>query len=102
MGSANGDAVVVPIEVKLSHNREARTGLQDQLVNRYMSELGTSFGVFVVAWMGMPSPPARYQPLWASPAEAKEELARQAKAASIEGADVRSVLIDASLPVASN
>jgi hypothetical protein len=101
VGSSNGDAIAVPIEVKLSHNREARTGLRDQLVDRYMSELGTSFGVFVVVWMGMPKPPARYRPLWASPTAAQEELTQQAREASSSGLDVRAVVIDASLPVAS-
>jgi hypothetical protein len=70
-GIENGEAIAVPIEVKLSHNVEARTGLRDQLVGRYMSELGTNLGVFVVAWMG--TPPG-YRPLWGTPELAKEDL----------------------------
>ena len=100
VGVANGDAIAVPIEVKLSHNPEARTGLREQLVNRYVSQLGTNVGVFVVAWMGTPKPSARYRPLWDSPTTAQEELTRQALdvTSSSEGLDIRAIVIDASLP----
>jgi hypothetical protein len=70
------------------------------LANRYMSELGTNVGVFVVVWMGMPRCPAKYRPLWASPAAAREELeqlAREVETTS-EGCQVWPVVIDASLP----
>jgi len=67
VGTVNGDAIVIPIEVKLSHNREARTGMKDQLVDRYMRELGTDTGVYVVAWVGS-NCEAGYRALWPCPA----------------------------------
>jgi hypothetical protein len=100
VGAKNGDTIIVPIEVKLSHNREARTGLRGQLVDRYMSQLGTSLGVFVLVWMGSFDEAAGHQPLWDSPAAASEELKKQARdaVASCGLADVQTAVIDASLP----
>ena len=43
-GTSGGDPIAIPIEVKRSDNGEARTGLREQLLNRYMSELGTTWG----------------------------------------------------------
>jgi hypothetical protein len=95
--TVHGDPIVVPIEVKLAHNRQAGTNLRTQLVNRYMSELSTDFGVFVVVWMGTLR---RYKAIWDSPRAAKEELTGQAREimSSSDGLDVRVVVIDASLP----
>ena len=72
-GSIAGDAIVIPVEVKLSSNAEARTGLRDQLVGRYMSELGTSHGVFVVVWMDAPKVAANHRPIWPNRSAAEAE-----------------------------
>jgi hypothetical protein len=42
--------LTLPIEVKGAWNRKLRTALQDQLVSRYMQDLGVSCGLYVVAW----------------------------------------------------
>lgn len=103
-GCATDDPLKIPVEVKLAHNPEARTGMRDQLVERYMSELGTGLGLYVVVWMGRGEAGGRYRPLWRSPEDARAEFADQAKqmmAASPEPMDIRVVVIDASLPLAT-
>ena len=102
--AADGDPITVPVEVKLSHNREARTALESQLVARYMSELGTSFGVFAVVWMAAPTATAAYRPVWGSIDEARNELSQQATDAISRSGDldVRSIVIDASLPTVTS
>jgi hypothetical protein len=103
-GITSGDAIKVPIEVKLAHNREARTGLKDQLLDRYMKELGTDLGVFVVVWMGKMKPGSVYKPLWATPVAAQKELEQMAAdlvSLSQGELDLRVVVIDASLPLVS-
>lgn len=87
--------------MKLANNREARTGLQEQLVDRYVRERGAPCGLFVAAWMGTQLPTA-YRPLWKSVVSVKAELdAQAAKAASSSTLDIRSVIIDLSLPLTS-
>lgn len=99
VGATANDPIAVPIEVKLAHNPEARTGLQDQLHDRYMSQIGSSVGVFVVVWMGNIAAP--FRPLWKSVDEAKQELSNLAAAlAASDARDVRVVVVDASLPTA--
>ncbi len=102
VGSDSGEPIRIPIEVKLAHNPEARTGLRDQLAERYMREVGTGLGVYVVVWMGTGNAAARYRPLWKSPKDALEDLedlARAVMAASPEPMDIRCTVIDASLPL---
>jgi hypothetical protein len=96
-GAEAGRAIAVPIEVKLAHNRESRTGMSDQLVNRYMQQLGVDSGAYVVVWMGRP------RSLGRSPEEAREVLQRQAdELAASSGVDLRVIVIDASLPTAAS
>lgn len=104
VGSLPSGAIEVPVEVKLAHNREARTGMRDQLLMRYMRELGTQVGVYVVAWMGTGLAAANFRPLWKSPEAAREELEEQARTLNVnssEPIDIRVVVIDASLPLES-
>lgn len=104
VGSDSGEPIRIPIEVKLAHNPEARTGLRDQLAERYMREIGTGLGVYVVVWMGTGNAAARYRPLWMSPQDALRDLedsARAVMAASPEPKDIRCIVIDASLPLAA-
>ena len=68
-GTVSGNAVRVPIEVKLSGNDEARTAVRAQLGERYMPQLGSSHGVYVVVWMSLPRPEElrkHHRPKWAS------------------------------------
>jgi hypothetical protein len=97
-GAMSTDPITLPIEVKLSHNPEARSALRDQLVNRYMSQLGTSYGVFVLAWMGRPIRGSTYRPLWTSLSTAQQDLLSQASEAQTnDGFCIRAIVIDASL-----
>gem|GEM_PF-2166137 len=103
-GTAKGQALTIPIEVKFSDNDEAVSCFKDQLVDRYMNELGTRLGVFVVLWLGPSSSGRSLASLrWESRAAA--ETALKAKAAEITAlADpflhLRTVVIDVSLPQA--
>ena len=100
-GTTTGDAIRVPIEVKLSSNREAKTGMRDQLVDRYMSELGATHGVYVVVWMTTPEPgrlECRHRPKWNGIEAARQALNDEAGRLSEAGrAQVRAVVVDGSL-----
>jgi hypothetical protein len=100
VGTSIGDPIVLPIEVKRSGNREARTGLRDQLVNRYMSELGTSYGLFVVVWLDAQELPKEHRAVWSTLEDAKADLREQAKHVADEtggAVQVTTIVIDASL-----
>lgn len=103
VASVTRDQIKVPIEVKYAHNSEAKTNLRYQLVERYMTQAGAEWGIYVVVWMGVSAGPQN-RPLWPSIAEAKVDLEGQALqiAADTGGAQrVRVVILDASLPQAS-
>ena len=97
VGTTSEEPIVVPIEIKKSHNPEAKTGLRGQLVDRYMSELGTSYGVFVVVWMDAPGIADKHKPIWSSIEKARAELLAQASSVESERVKVRVVIIDATL-----
>ena len=100
-GAVSGDAIRVPIEVKLSSNDEAKTGIREQLADRYIPQLGASHGVYVVVWMNLPQPEllqAYHRPKWRSIESAREDLRQEAKRLSKEkGVCVRAVVVDGSL-----
>ena len=100
-GTVSGDAIRVPIEVKLSSNEEARTGIQDQLADRYVPQLGATHGVYVVVWMNLPQPEElreHHRPKWQSMESAREELREEAERLSRErGIRVRAIVVDGSL-----
>ena len=100
-GTVSGDAVRVPIEVKLSFNDEAKTGIRTQLTDRYMAQLGASHGVYVVVWMSLPQPDelqARHRPKWSSMEAARDDLRQEAENLLIQkGVHVRTVVVDGSL-----
>jgi hypothetical protein len=99
IGSVQGDPIAVPVEVKLSGNPEARTGLRNQLGQRYMGELGTTVGVFVVVWMDAPKLTKSHRPKWKSRTAAVAELREQAKAFTADSGGtmtIEPVVIDAS------
>ena len=101
-GSTEGDAIAIPVEVKLSNTPEARSGLRAQLVDRYMSELGTSHGAFVVVWMHAPNLAPAHRPIWSSFSAAAEELneqARQVSESTKGAATVAALVVDATLVV---
>lgn len=99
-GTASGDAIRVPIEVKLSGNDEARTALRAQLAERYMPQLGASHGVYVVVWMSIPRPQElreHHRPKWPSIEAARDDPQREAERVSKErGIHIRRIVIDGS------
>ena len=100
-GTVSGDAIRVPIEVKLSSNDQVKTGIQEQLADRYMRQLGASHGVYVVVWMSHPQPEslqAHHRPKWQSIESARQDLRQEAERLSQErGIRVRAVVVDGSL-----
>ena len=100
-GTVSGDAIRVPIEVKLSSNAEAKTGMQEQLGARYMPQLGATHGVYVVVWMTTPNPGRLrpgHRPKWDCIEAARRELTEQATRLSEErGIRIRAVVVDGSL-----
>ena len=99
--TVSGDAIRVPVEVKLSGNDDARTAVRTQLAERYMPQLGASYGVYVVVWMGLPRPDElqkHHRPKWTSIERAREDLREEAERLSKErGIHVRTIVVDGSL-----
>ena len=100
-GTTGGGAIRVPIEVKLSSNRQAKTGMKDQLVDRYMPQLGATYGVHVVVWMTTPNPERlqpHHRPKWSCIEEARRELEEEARRLSEERqVQIRALVVDGSL-----
>ena len=100
-GTTRGDAIRVPIEVKLSSNRQAKTGMKDQLVDRYMPQLGATCGVHVVVWMTLPDPKRLQRhprPGWTCIEDARRELEEEARRLSEERqVRIRAMVVDGSL-----
>lgn len=100
-GSASGATIRIPLEVKLSCNDEVKTAMKDQLVDRYIPQLGATHGLYVVAWMSVPDMNTLrdgHKPKWSSLDTARAELQTQATSLS-ESKDivVRSIVLDAAL-----
>ena len=100
-GTTGGGAIRVPIEVKLSSNRQAKTGMKDQLVDRYMPQLGATHGLYVVVWMTTPNPrhlQPHHRPKWSCIEEARRELEEEARLLSEERqVQIRALVVDGSL-----
>ena len=100
-GAASGDAIRVPIEVKLSSNDDARTGIREQLADRYIPQLGATHGVYVVVWMSLPRPEElqeHHRPKWRSIESARQELREEAERLwRKRGIRVRTIVVDGSL-----
>jgi hypothetical protein len=71
--------VSVPIEVKGAWNPELSTAMKQQLVGRYMRDLGVNDGVYVVLWPGLEG--------WAGAADG-----RRRKVEALREPDVRATL----------
>lgn len=101
VGSAIGKKIRVPIEVKLSCNREAKTGMKQQLVERYMPQLDATHGMYVLVWMNVPEPTnlhKSHRPMWPTLEDARKELAAQAEEYSNQrGVRVYAFVLDAAL-----
>lgn len=102
--TATGNAIIIPIEVKLSNNAEVKTALSEQLVKRYMPHADSDEGLFVLLFMNAPGLKRSHRPRWPSVSAATTELETQAKAieeSSGGGRRISVVVIDASLPSAA-
>lgn len=99
-GSTTEQPIAIPVEVKLSNNREARMGLREQLVDRYVRQLDTDVGAFVLAWMMAPKLARKHKPVWASIDAARKDLQQQVKKiTSPDGSPlaIRAFVLDAAL-----
>ena len=100
-GTAGSDVIRVPIEVKLSSNDQAKTGMQDQLVERYIPQLGATHGVYVVVWMTTPNLERlqpHHRPRWSCIEAARRELEEEARRLSAERqVQIRAMVLDGSL-----
>jgi hypothetical protein len=99
--TATDTPIAVPLEVKLSFNPQARSGLQDQLVGRYIPQVAATGGVFVLVWTDAARLSPSHRPLWKTLAAAQQDLnavAADAKANTPGSTDVRVAFVDASLP----
>jgi hypothetical protein len=96
-GTFSGTKLTVIVEVKRSCNSEVTHALQTQLVDRYLLEERTNFGVYVVAFFDSSSFDLRSsdKPKWPSIEVAKSELDSQAVAASTNGRSVNYFVLDA-------
>lgn len=105
--SEEGPTVALCIEVKGNWNREAKTALKVQLVDRYLSTLSSSgddvAGIFLLGWFECPDwDPAdnrkqEAQRLWDSMESAKALLEGQASTENGRHGEVRAVVIDCTL-----
>jgi hypothetical protein len=88
------DVVTVLIEAKHNDN-EVTTSLNNQLVNRYLKNHPTRFGLFLAYWHTAETGRSMSS---GSISELRKELARQAQSASKDGLSVRSYVLDIRLP----
>jgi hypothetical protein len=96
------DTISVIIETKGSWNRELRTAMKSQLVDRYLSENRCRFGLYLVGWFNCDAWDPDDSRLadagtWTS-AEARAFLEEQAAQLSTGNMDIRAVVLDAKLP----
>ena len=97
-GTTSGGAIRVPMEVKLSSNRQAKKGMKAQLVDRYMPQVGATHGVYVVVWMTTPNPERLQHHQWTCIEEARRELEEEARRLSEERrVQIRALVVDGSL-----
>jgi hypothetical protein len=96
-GTLDGTKLTVIVEVKRSCNSEVKHALQTQLVDRYLVEEGTNFGVYVVAFFDSEAFEMRpsYKPKWSGIETARSELESQAVDVSVNGRTVKSYVLDA-------
>ena len=97
----NPDRVSLPIEVKGAWHGELLTAMSSQLVERYMYGVGSSRGIYLVAWPDLGSwrdtgDGRRRRLVEINRAENEAQLAEQAASLASEGVFVRIVHLDIS------
>lgn len=97
-GTSIDQKICVPVEVKRSCDKRAKTHLHRQLVERYMSTLSSNAGVYVVAWLKAPKMEKAGKPIWRTIDAARRDLQVQADELSKDKQiDVRAIVIDMAL-----
>src|SRR5207249_10482055 len=98
--NSDSGTVTVVIEVKTAWNNEVTSALPTQLVNRYMTDIGTTAGIFLVLWANAESwpgfsstPPKAYS---GNRATLTDLLHQQASEQTAHGRDVRVIHLDIS------
>lgn len=75
--------------------------MTDQLVDRYLPQLGATCGVYVVVWMSIPIVTdlrPSHRPKWESIEQARDELAEQTnRLAEQDGITVKTIVVDGAL-----
>jgi hypothetical protein len=97
IGTTHGKPIEVPIEVKRSSNRDVKTSLKAQLVDRYMREVNADAGLYVVMWFDAPNLADGFTPKWPDIQSARKELESQAEGESNTEWMVRALVVDCSL-----
>lgn len=97
IGTVTGEPIEVPVEVKRSSNKDVKTSLKSQLVDRYMSEVNADVGVYAVMWFDAPNMADGFAPKWPDIETARQELMAQAEAERRAELTVRAIVVDCSL-----
>jgi hypothetical protein len=94
----NDETITAVIEVKTAWNDEVTTALPDQLVTRYMNDIGTHAGIYIVLWTNLESwteqSSTRDKAISINRIVLTEHLTQQATEQAAGGRDIRVVHLD--------
>ena len=94
----DGDTIYAIVEVKGNWNAELLSAMKTQLLDRYLKEIGSPYGLYLVAWFACAkwndgdSRKTKCSPMQLS--EAREFFSRQAIELSKDGSFIRSYVLD--------
>jgi hypothetical protein len=97
----DGDMIYAIVEVKGNWNAELRSAMKTQLLDRYLKEIGSPYGLYLVAWFACAkwtdgdSRKKQCSPMQLP--EAREFFSQQAIELSKDGSFIRSYVLDSSL-----
>jgi hypothetical protein len=97
----DGDMIYAIVEVKGNWNAELRSAMKTQLLDRYLKEIGSPYGLYLVAWFACAKwtdGDSRKKKCPSMPLpEAREFFSQQAIDLSKGGSFIRSYILDSSL-----
>jgi hypothetical protein len=97
-GTATATLLTVVVEVKGAWNRDLMDDLSGQLVDRYMNDIGTTHGIYLVAWPDLESwesaPADKRRVAARYDSTTREDLAEQATDLAADGTYVSVVHLD--------
>ena len=102
-GHPGGLPSAVPAEVKGSWNRESVRSIESQLLNRYMADFGSNFGIYLAVWFDLESwtddtdSRRRQAKTWGDQRKFRLALEHEAARLSTHGRHITVVVLDASL-----